>query len=59
MNIDYNKQIPIKLPKFYQDVLDSWHLSGGGKKHQKMLMISKPNVSGEIALFNLKGRHYF
>ena len=32
MNTDTEKQIPIGLPDFYRDVLNSWHLCGRGKK---------------------------
>ena len=32
MNIDKEKVIPIKLPKFYQEVIFSWHSCGGGLK---------------------------
>ena len=31
-NIDKEKSITIKLPKFYQEVIFSWHSCGGGLK---------------------------
>ena len=35
MNIEHDKQIPIKLPIFYKEVIYSWYLSGGGNKTPK------------------------
>lgn len=32
MNIEHEKHIPIQSPVFYQEVIKSWHLCGGGKK---------------------------
>ena len=32
MNIRTEKDLPIKLPLFYQEVIFSWNLCGGGSK---------------------------
>ena len=32
MNFENEKQNPIKLPTFYSEVIESWHLCGGGRK---------------------------
>ena len=32
MNSETEKQLPIKLPQFYKEVIHAWHLCGGGNK---------------------------
>ena len=32
MNADTEKHLPIKLSKFYREVVTSWHACGGGRK---------------------------
>ena len=32
MNFENEKHNPIKLPTFYSEVIESWHLCGGGRK---------------------------
>ena len=35
MNAENEKHIPTKIPDFYKEVIESWHLSGGGAKAPK------------------------
>lgn len=32
MNIDHERQLPVKLPQFYKEVILGWHSCGGGRK---------------------------
>ena len=59
MNIAKENQIPIKLPKFYREVIFSWHSCGGGlKAPQSEAEIRKQLIWGN-KMIQTKGKTLF
>ena len=59
LNIDKEKQIPLKLPKFYREVIFSWHSCGGGlKAPQSEAEIRKQLIWGN-KMIQTKGKTLF